>query len=387
VPHPEPRTQSTDMTDDADTRRPNTSRVRILLGTLLLAAATTGAWQLRDAGTNASTTERLATCEALQPDSDNQAESVVVCLTQTLVDAAEKGTYPEILALTESLRRGRLQASCHAAGHRAGLELYDDHGMAAALGKIFPTTFSDGDAPVDYICTSAVVHGLVGGGEADGSDPADVARNCVSLDRVEPRYTHECAHFYGHGVWRRVGTLGEDIVQQCDLLAGGVTGLAPEICVTGAVMQKYDLQTKHYDPFNEEAKKRETPSREELETLCDTVTGSTSFTNGCHGAVGWLAAMRAQDTLDEFDENSAAYRTTAIEAYTTELGICRKGSTLQEQCVQNFITHFRPQAYHDGIAREVCEIVGVDRNRCERVIALRTGTTPAGTDGATPPLG
>jgi len=374
-----------------DTKEPFDSRkhpVRILLAAVLAASAIGGIWQLRDGATKAETTERIATCEALQPESDNQEESVVVCLTQTLVDAAEAGTYTEILALTENLRKGRLQASCHAAGHRAGLELYAEYGMAEALTKIFPAEISDGNAPVDYICTSAVVHGLVGGGEVDGSDPADVAANCVSLDRVEPRYTHECAHFYGHGVWRRIGNLSDEIASQCDLLEGGVTGLAPEICVTGAVMQKYDLQTKHYDPFNEEAKKRETPSRTELETLCTTVTGSTSFTNGCHGAVGWLAAMRAQDTLDEFDENSSAYREMAIEAYSTELGVCREASGLQEQCVQNFITHFRPQAYHDGIAREVCDIVGVDRNRCERVIALRTGSAiPADAPVAATPAG
>lgn len=354
----------------ASYRRGRGTRLLVAGGLLALAALAVAAPRL---GGTQSTSERLAACEELQPESDNQQENVVACLTQVLVDAAENGTYNEILAKTEHLRQGRLQASCHAAGHRAGIELYQEYGIDTALAKIFPANGEESAVPVDYICTSALVHGLVGGGEVDGSDPKAIAASCLSLDRVEYRYTHECAHFYGHGVWRRIGTLGPELADECALLDGGSTGLAPEICVTGAVMQKYDLQTKHYDPFNEEAKRRETPSRDELETLCDTVTGNTSYTNGCHGAVGWLAAMRAQDTLDEHDESSDAYYGLAVSAYTDELGICRTDTGLQEQCVQNFITHFRPQAYHNGIAREVCETVGVDMTRCEKVIALRTG--------------
>jgi len=341
----------------------------LVAGSLLLLGA---GLLLRLAGGERGTTERVLLCESLQPETDDQQENVVACLAQTLVAAAEGGTYHEILALTEHLRKGRLQSSCHAAGHRAGIELQREYGIDAALARLFPP--GEDGAPVDYICTSAVVHGLVGGGETDGSDPADVAASCMSLDRVDYRYTHECAHFYGHGVWRRTGELGPGLVRECSLLAGGTTGLAPEICVTGAVMQKYDLQTKHYDPFNEEAKARKTPTREELESLCDNVTGNEAFSDGCNGAVGWLAAMRAQDRLDEHDERSPGYRDLAIEVYTDELGICRDGATLQEQCSQNFITHFRPQAYHDGIAREVCERAAVDMERCEKVIALRTGT-------------
>jgi hypothetical protein len=362
--------------NDDQLPQPHEPRRRILrlslVAALLLLAA--GAIALPRVSEARSTTERLDDCEALQPESDNQQENVVACLTQVLVDAAENGTYHEILARTEHLRQGRLQASCHAAGHRAGITLYEKYGIDEALAKVFPATGDTGRVAVDYICTSALVHGLVGGGEVDGSAPEDVAKSCLSLDRVEYRYTHECAHFYGHGVWRRINALGPELAEECALLAGGTTGLAPEICVTGAVMQKYDLQTKHYDPFNEEAQRRETPSREELETLCDTVTGNQDFTNGCRGAVGWLAAMRAQDILDEYSEDDPAYYDLAVSAYTEELGVCRTGGGLQEQCVQNFITHFRPQAYHNGIAKDVCEIVGVDMTRCEKVIALRTGT-------------
>ena len=341
-----------------------------LVATLLLLAA--GAVALPRIGETRSTTERLADCEALQPESDDQQENVVACLAQVLVAATENGTYHEILARTEHLRRGRLQASCHAAGHRAGIELERAYGMDGALLRIFPRD-NDGPVPVDYICTSALVHGLVGGAETGRTDPSDVAASCLSLDRVDYRYTHECAHFYGHGVWRRVGTIGPDIAEECSRLEGGTTGLAPEICITGAVMQKYDLQTKHYDPFNEEAKKRQNPSKDELERLCDAITDGGPLTDGCRGAVGWLAAMRAQDRLDELDENSRAYRDIAVSVYADELGICRDGESVHEQCSQNFITHFRPRAYHDGIAKDVCAIVGVDMTRCEKVIALRTG--------------
>jgi len=364
------------MTGHTETNAPLTERRRpgrrILFAGVLLLLAGIAVAAPRITGAQ-STTERLDACEALQPESDNQEESVVACLTQVLVTAAENGTYTEILAKTEHLRQGRLQASCHAAGHRAGIALYEEYGIDTALAKVFPAGAAEGTTPVDYICTSALVHGLVGGGEVDGSDPKAIAASCLSLDRVEYRYTHECAHFYGHGVWRRIGKLGPELAEACALLDGGTTGLAPEICVTGAVMQKYDLQTKHYDPFNEEAKRRETPSRTELETLCDTVTENQAYTNGCHGAVGWLSAMRAQDTLDEYDENDASYYELAVATYTEELGICRTDTGLQEQCVQNFITHFRPQAYHNGIAEDVCELVGVDMTRCEKVIALRTG--------------
>jgi len=297
----------------APVRRGRVTRLLVAGGLLALAAVAVAA--PRHGGTQ-STSERLAACEKLQPESDNQQETVVACLAQVLVDAAENGTYDEILAKTEHLRQGRLQASCHAAGHRAGIELYQEYGIDTALAKVFPTSAEGTAVPVDYICTSALVHGLVGGGEVDGSDPKAIAESCLSLDRVEYRYTHECAHFYGHGVWRRIGTLGPELADECALLDGGSTGLAPEICVTGAVMQKYDLQTKHYDPFNEEAKRRETPSRAELEPLCDTVTGNTSYTNGCHGAVCWLAAMRAQDTLDEHAESSDAYYGLTVRAHT-----------------------------------------------------------------------
>lgn len=320
----------------------------------------------------ASTTERIRQCEELQPESDDQQENVVVCLSQTLIAATEDGTYDEVLALTDDLRKGRLQASCHAAGHRAGIALYQEYGMDGTLEKIF-AGHTDGEAPVDYICTSALVHGLVGGGETTDADPAGIAASCLSLDRVAYRYTHECAHFFGHGVWRRIGELGPALAEECGMLDGSATGLATEICVTGAVMQKYDLQTKHYDPFNKEAQKRETPSRAELEALCRAVSGDTAFTNGCQGAVGWLAAMRAQDRLDEYDESDDGYFTLAVEVYADELELCRNGGSLQEQCTQNFITHFRPQAYHNGIASEVCGKVGVDALRCQRIIDLRTG--------------
>ena len=77
--------------------------------------------------------------------------------------------------------------------------------------KVFPASMNGGTTPVDYICTSSLVHGLVGGGEVDGSDPKSIAASCLSLDRVAYRYTHECAHFYGHGVWRRIGELGPEL--------------------------------------------------------------------------------------------------------------------------------------------------------------------------------
>lgn len=350
-------------------RRP----LRLLLaGALLILAA--GAVIAPRIGGTGDTARKLDACEELQPESDNQQENVVECLTRVLVAAVENGTYDEILARTEHLRQGRLQSSCHAAGHRAGNILYEEYGIDEALARTFPENPGRTTTPVDYICTSALVHGLVGGGDAGGDAPVDIAASCLSLDRVDYRYTHECAHFYGHGVWRRVGELGPKLAQECNLLAGSTTGLAPEICVTGAVMQIFDLQTKHYDPSNETAKRRETPSREVLETLCDGVADDRSYTDGCRGAVGWLAAMRAQDVLDEHDENADEYYDLAVRTYADELGICREGNGLHEQCVQNFITHFRPQAYHNGIARDVCAIVGVETSRCEKVIALRTGT-------------
>lgn len=359
--------------NDEQNASPAKRRQRTIRLVLIFMLATLAVVMIVRIGDTQSTSKGLDACERLQPDTDNQEENVVACLTQVLVNAAENNTYDEILARTEYLRQGRLQASCHAAGHRAGIALYTEYGIDAALLKVFPASMNDGTTPVDYICTSALVHGLVGGGEVDGSDPKSIAASCLSLDRVAYRYTHECAHFYGHGVWRRIGELGPELAEACALLAGSATGLAPEICVTGAVMQKYDLQTKHYDPFNEEAKRRETPSRAELETLCTAVSGNESFANGCQGAVGWLSAMRAQDVLDEYDEKSETYRDLAIATYADELGICRGETGLQEQCVANFITHFRPQAYHDGIARKVCEIVGVDMTRCEKIIAMRTG--------------
>jgi hypothetical protein len=58
------------------------------------------------------------------------------------------------------------------------------------------------------------------------------------LDAVDFRYTHECVHFCGHGVWCEVGELGTGLTDMCRNLDGSKTGLAVEICVSGAVMQR-----------------------------------------------------------------------------------------------------------------------------------------------------
>lgn len=313
-----------------------------------------------------SVAERIEACRQLQGDTDEQQEPVVVCLADALSDAVEDGTYPEVLGMAQELTTSRMNASCHAAGHRVGGRLYETYGAARALEMMFGAS----NRPIEYTCTTAVVHGIVGGSEAGGEDLATVAGYCLSLDAVDFRYTHECAHFYGHGVWREVGTISAKLTDTCDNLDGSKTGMAVEICVSGAIMQRYDLQTKHYDPFNEEAQDKSPPSRDELLGLCDALASSEQTYSGCMGAVGWLSAMRAQAQLDVARDDDPSYIEESVAIYAAELATC-KG---QKSCEGNFITHFRPAAYRNGIATKVCAIGRVEQQRCDDVIALRTGT-------------
>jgi len=353
---------------EAPTRRP-TRRGRVALLAGLIAVPIALAVGL-DPGTgsedpDASAESRLRICQALQGDSDLQQENVVVCLSALMEDLVRAGRYPELLDLTETLRNSRLQASCHAAGHRVGAELYEELPVESALAQIF----GGEPRPVDYICTTALVHGLIGGGENDGTDRAALAAHCLRLDTVDVNYTHECAHFYGHGVWRAVGELNAELAEECAHLDGSASGLATEVCLTGAVMQKFDLQTKLYDPFNEKAVERRPPAAAELRGLCDPFAAMPATARGCWGAVGWLAAMRAQGRLEAGREDDPAYAETATAIYTEELLLCAGESS----CQLNFLTHFHPSAYRNGVTLETCRRADVEMNLCRQTISTRTG--------------
>ncbi len=321
--------------------------------------------QQREVTQSRTVNDRVEECRTLQGDTDDQQEPVVVCLAAMLNDAVASKTYPQVLELASMLSKSRLQASCHAAGHRVGSALYERYGAAGALELMFEST----QRPVEYTCTTAVVHGVVGASEVKGEDMAAVARYCLSLDTVDIRYTHECAHFYGHGVWREVGEISPRLTELCHNLDGSKTGMAVEICVSGSIMQRYDLQSKLYDPFNEEAKTKTPPERAELLTLCDSFADNKVTSSGCMGAVGWLSAMRAQANLDISRDEDPMYASTAVQIYSAELAVCGTSPS----CISNFLTHFRPAAYRNGVVTKVCEVMGLDMSSCDNVIALRTG--------------
>lgn len=353
---------------DANTdqsRRPNARLVTLLALVVLVVGLPLAYLQQREVTQSRTVNDRVEECRQLQGDSDAQQEPVVVCLADMLSDAVASKTYPQLLELSSMLSKSRLQASCHAAGHRVGSALYERYGAAGALKLMFEST----ERPVEYTCTTAVVHGVVGASEVKGEDMATVARYCLSLDAVDIRYTHECAHFYGHGVWREVGEISPRLTELCNNLDGSKTGMAVEICVSGSIMQRYDLQSKLYDPFNEEAKAKRPPERAELLTLCDSFAGNDVTNRGCMGAVGWLSAMRAQANLDISRDEDPTYASTAVEIYSAELAVCGTSSS----CISNFLTHFRPAAYRNGIVTKVCEVMVVDMTSCDKVIALRTG--------------
>jgi len=317
--------------------------------------------QVTDSG--AATAPAMRACVLTQGESLRQNPVTVECLTGVMVDAVEAGTYADLLGLRAELEGSSAGYSCHAAGHAAGLELVERFGMDGTIDRLF-------DGPVEeteYTCTAALVHGLVGG-MTDGEPPFDlefVASQCRRLEaEANFNYSNECAHFFGHAVWRSVGELTPAIADLCSLLGSSDTRSRQRTCISGAIMQKFDLQTKHYDPSNAEAQQKQPPPLSELFGLCDVFAGEEfDVTEGCMGAAGWLAAVSTNDKL-EYESSGPEWDAAALPVYLEAIAVCDGNA----ECHRNFINHLRANAYRGPVAREVCVRAGVEMGTCEQVI-------------------
>lgn len=330
-----------------------------LLGLLVF----TGVWVASRSGeVSASPAPVIRACIATQGTDVKQNPKTVGCLTRALVDAVRAGRYAEVLALRPELEGTTANASCHAAGHAAGIELVGMYGMKGTIDRLF----TGPEEHVEYTCTAALIHGLVAGSTV-GAPPFDlesVAEQCIRLEETNFSYSNECAHFFGHAVWRSVGELSPELAEVCSLLKGRATTNPVRTCIGGAIMQKFDLQTKHYDPTNTSAQRKLPPKLSELTGLCDVFAGEDVETKeGCMGAVGWLAAVSTNDKLD-YDKSGPEWDAKALPVYLEAVAVCDGDA----ECHRNFINHLRVNAYSGPVAREVCVQAKIEMDTCERTI-------------------
>jgi hypothetical protein len=329
------------------------------LGLLLVA----GLWVVSRSGeVSASPAPVIRACIATQGPDVKQNPETVDCLARALVDAVRTGQYAEVLALRPELEGTTANASCHAAGHAAGIELVGMYGMEGTIDRLF----TGPEESVEYTCTAALVHGLVAG-STSGEPPFDfegVAGQCLRLEETNFSYANECAHFFGHAVWRSVGALSADIAEVCSFLDSNDEPNPKRTCIGGAIMQKFDLQTKHYDPTNTEAQNKLPPKLSELTGLCDVFDGQdVETTEGCMGAVGWLAAVSTNDKLD-YDKSGPEWDAKALPVYLEAVAVCDGDA----ECHRNFINHLRVNAYSGPVARELCVQAKIEMATCERTI-------------------
>lgn len=312
---------------------------------------------------DASTATSLRACLLTQGESLRQNPETVECLTVVLVDAVDAGTYAEVLGLRAELEGSTAGTSCHAAGHAAGIELVGRFGMDGTIDRLFDSPGEE----TEYTCTAALVHGLVGG-MTSGEPPFDLEFTAAQCRRLEIEanfnYSNECAHFYGHAVWRSVGELSPAIADLCSMLGSSDTRSRQRTCISGAIMQKFDLQTKHYDPGNAEAQQKLPPALSEIDGLCEVFAGEEfDVTEGCMGAVGWLAAISTNDKL-EYTDSGPEWDAAALPVYLEAISVCDENA----ECHRNFINHLRANAYRGPVARELCVRARVEMGTCEQVI-------------------
>jgi hypothetical protein len=366
------------------TVRPVTRRIAALtLGALaVLCLLVFGASRMaggEPAAREASTQERITSCPLLQGSQVRQNEEAVTCLQSALTDAVLGGTFSQVGALATVLAQSNAHSACHAAGHRAGVEL----DRVQPMDKSLALMFGAGETTPEPVCVAAVVHGLVQG-HVTGEPPYELeylASQCTALEGVSTEYANECAHYFGHAVWKTVRSLTPAIGVECARLADAAASFGENACVGGAIMQMFQLQDKNYDPSIPGALERQPPQYDEIVKLCDVFNdGPESTLEGCWGGAGWLLAMRAEQNLVEDPRSGAAGHDQAVREYVRAMGLCARGS-----CLENLVTHFRIEDYASGVVEQVCSTPGVTTvvepsqliRQCDMVTARRTGSSAA----------
>lgn len=342
-----------------------------------------------DTSLGLSLQESLPRCIAMQTSELKANEEALACMQSALVAAVRSGTFGSDLdALAEPLAVSTVNQQCHAAGHRAGVELLDSMTFDQALNLMFA---GKPHLP-EPVCGTAVVHGLIQA-FVSGDPPYDLeylAAQCRSLERVSPGYATECAHYVGHATWKQVGALNEQLASTCRLLEGVAGAEGETDCIAGAVMQKYRLQDKGYIV---DAPMLPAPSFDEVAKICDGLRDvrQVSF-DGCWGGVGWLMSQYVESLIDshQWSPDEPADRVAIVAGYVEALRRCQSAA-----CAARVLAHMRIDFYRNGVAEEVCAAVPqgwqvtqvTAQHLCDRTLAVRrgnaSGTAPSPAASAT----
>lgn len=306
---------------------------------------------------------RIMECSDIQSNELEINEAAVRCAMDTMRASLTAGTYTQIYDVVPQMQKTNLRIACHQAAHRLGVELLKSGSGTEMVRQMFEGR----PQPVDDICTHSLVHGLIQGMTTERSeyDLQEVADQCMSLEKINPYYTDECAHYYGHAVWKKVDKLDDQLGDYCKYLY--VTGDKRHViaCMGGVIMQKYDLQI--YTPMATTGTRMLTPpTYEEIMTICDAFKNSEKlYQDGCMSGIGWLAPTTALSRLDGLDLDGQ------VKEYKKALATC----VANEECERTFLFHFRTDAYGSGVVTRVCNETKMTLTTCAQVVDKFAGNS------------
>ena len=306
---------------------------------------------------------RIMKCSDIQGEAIEINEAAVVCAMDTMRASLKAGTYTQIYDIVPLMQKTNLRIACHQAAHRLGVELLE----SISSDEIVEQMFEAKPQPVDDICTHSLVHGLIQGmtTEQDAYDLQEVADQCLYFEKINPYYTDECAHYYGHAVWKKVNKFNDELGDYCKYLY--TTGDKRHViaCMGGVIMQKYDLQI--YTPMSTVGERILTPpTYEEIDTICDAYRNSEKLIqDGCMSGIGWLAPTTALSRLDGLNLDEQ------VVEYKKALATCKAN----EECERTFLFHFRVDAYGSGVVTRVCNETKMTLTTCDQVVAKFSGNS------------
>jgi len=305
---------------------------------------------------------RIMECADIQGQEVEINEAAVVCAMDTMRASLKAGTYTQIYEVVPQMRQTNLRIACHQAAHRLGVELL----KSVKPQEMVDMMFKSEPRPVDDVCTHSLIHGLIQGmtEEENSYELRQIADQCMYLKSVhEYYYIDECAHYYGHAVWKKVKSFNEDIGLYCKYLYEDGDPRHVIACMGGVIMQKYDLQL--YTPMSDNPGVMLTPpSYEEIELICDAYRNSDKLIqDGCMSGIGWLAPTTALSRLHGLDLDGQ------VVEYKRALATCNTNP----ECERTFILHFRVDAYKSGVAARVCNETKMTLPDCPMVVAKFTG--------------
>lgn len=330
---------------------------------LATAAAATLAWALVSQSQDRSETlasipldRALTGCMAGITTNPGQSPSVTVgalspeqeCLRQALVAGVRNGTFRTIETISGQIARSSINGICHAAAHQAGLELAQTYSLEDALEQMFENKPSKAEPA----CGTGVVHGLVQGQPSDKDSLSEIATQCTKLRSINPDYSNECAHYYGHNVYKHTQSISEDLGKLCQDLDPSGQSWNVQSCVSGAVMEKFQLQDRSYNFADPTAPMGPPPRPQDLSELCAPLLHmSADVQGGCANAQGWLLSQHVGSLLEEANLNPStiADRQTIVDHYIEALTYCKDTS-----CVMGVYTHLRSDLYQQGVNLEIC---------------------------------